>query len=135
MRCRSLTSRRFCPWGERDANITGVTSTPANKATARNVRTIRIILLTPPHLQIGLWRPVFRPATDTRTARKQRGRRLFLSGYSIYSAPPAPRCRLRSAAAALTDHSPVEDTSSAPVRSRTSLARFTSSDELQCTDR
>src|SRR6267154_5679757 len=67
MRCQSLASRRFCPGGERNANIiTGVPSIPADKAAARNVRTIRIILLTPLHLQIGLWRPVFRPATATR---------------------------------------------------------------------
>ena len=98
----------------------GVASIPMPKASARNVRIIRIIF--------------FSPATTSTSQRNGKKPNRTPSRIQLYSTPPAPRCLLRSVEA-LTEDSPVEETSSAPVRSRISLARFTSSDEAQCTDK
>src|SRR5258707_119205 len=59
---------------------------------------------------------------------------LLLSNEEFYSTPPALRRMVRSVEVS-TEASPVDETSSPPVRSTISFARFTSSELAQCTER
>src|SRR5258706_859943 len=59
---------------------------------------------------------------------------VILSHKEFYSTPPAPRRIVRSVDLS-TEASPVDETSSPPVRSIISFARFTSSEVEQCTER